>query len=193
MNRSDRILGWLIWISATAIIAGIVHIVSILAMPRLAPNDAFARLASMAPPHTLTFVADSQKGQSVLPFEDPATVIAVCRFDLAEGPMRMRGKVSGGAPVLLSFRNRLGTVFYSMNDRAATRGELDIVVATPQQLRQIEADDPEDDLPTELRLPSPTREGFVLLRALATEPGKFPLAVASVKAISCASERLPTS
>lgn len=191
MNFGDKVLGWLPWLLATAIIAGIVHIVSILAMPRLAPNDAFARIAGAAPLHKLAILAGKPAAMELLPFEDPATAVAVCRYDLRQGPIRLRGKLSSEDLTLMSFHNRLGTAFYAMNDRGTSRGTLDVVLVTRAQLETLEANDPEDELPSELRLVSPSLQGFALLRALAPEKGQYPDAIERLKTIQCRLDPLP--
>ncbi len=188
MNLRERLLQLLPWFLATLIVAGIVHIGSILAMPRLATEDAFARVARVAPLHKMTILSVAQGKPNLFPFEDPATVQAVCRFDLRTGPLRLRGKLSGEGLTLISFRNRFGTAFYAMNDRGTSRGDLNVVVVTRAQLEEIEANDPEDELPSELRLVSPSLEGFVLLRALAAERSLYPAAMQRLLAISCQKE-----
>ena len=193
MSFGDRLLGLLPWLLATFIIAGIIHIVSILAMPKLAPEDAFARIARTSPLHQLTILAGKPAAMKALPFEDPATAIAVCRFDLRQGPVRLRGKLPGDGLTLMSFRNRFGTSFYAMNDRGTSRGSLDVVIVTADQLEAIRANDPEDDIPSELRLVSPTLQGLALLRALAPEKGFYPEAVSRLKTISCTLEKQPDS
>lgn len=187
MTFRDRLMGVLPWLLAAIIVAGIVHIVSVLAMPRLAKEDAFARIARIAPLHTLTVLPQETITEGVLPFEDPATVLAVCRFDLRDGPVRLRGRLNGDGLLLLSFRHRFGTSFYAMNDRGASRGELDVVIVTRSQLEELQANDPEDELPLELRLQAPSLEGFVLLRTLAATPSQRDAAIAGLKRISCRS------
>lgn len=44
----DRLLNFLPWALATLMIAAMVHLISVLLMPALAPKDAYARLASYA-------------------------------------------------------------------------------------------------------------------------------------------------
>jgi uncharacterized membrane protein len=193
MSFGDRLLAWLPWIFATFIIAGIVHLVSILAMPRLATEDAFARIARVAPLHRLTILAGEPAAMKLLPFEDPATAVAVCRFDLSMGPLRLRGKLAGDGLTLMSFRNRFGASFYAMTDRGTSRGSLDVIILTRSQLEAKEADDPEDELPSELRLVSPSIQGLVMLRALAPEKGFYPQAVEGLKAITCKLESQPGS
>lgn len=180
-----RLSGWTPWIAAVFVIAGLVHIVSVLAMPMLAPVDAYARLADRTPLGQLVILDNGQPGEELLPYEDPAAVIAVCRYDLSKGPIRLKANFDGEGLVLMSFRNRFGTAFYAMTDRGTSRGRLDVVVANRTQLDAIEAEDSEDEAPSDLRLLSPSPEGFIMLRALALEPGQRTVAEARLKAVSC--------
>jgi len=184
-----RLAGWLPWAIGVVILTGLVHIVAILAMPYLAPRDAFARLAAITPLHSLVILDDGPQGRGLLPYEDPATVIAVCRYDLSQGALRLRSTFDGEGLVLMSFLNRLGAAYYAMTDRGTSRGRLDVVIATRAQLDAIEAMDSEDEVPSDLRLLSPSVEGFAMLRALAPEPGQKADAQARLKAIACVSER----
>jgi uncharacterized membrane protein len=185
MRFLDRLLGALPFLFGAMIIAGIVHIMSILAMPRLAPRDAYARIAALAPFARMTPLPRIEPGQEFAPFEDPAMVAAACRYDLDRGPLRLRGSFVGDALVLLSFHARFGDVFYSVTDRSATRGGLDIHVLTSDQLATIEAYDSEDELPSELRLVAPEKIGFVILRTLADQPGDTAAAMQRLSAITC--------
>ncbi len=177
--------GWLPWIAGALVIAGLVHIISILAMPLLAPVDSFARLSAVTPLGRLVILDNGSSGKEILPFEDPAVIISVCRFDLSQGALRLRANFDGEGLVMISFRNRFGSAFYAMTDRGTSRGRLDVVVATRAQLDAIEAQDTEDEVPLDLRLLAPSQEGFVMLRALSLEPGQRADAEARLKAISC--------
>ena len=68
---------------------------------------------------------------------------------------------------------------------------LDVVLVTRAQLDAIEAQDPEDETPLDLRLIAPSLQGFVMLRALALEPGQRAGAEARLKSISCQTEKSP--
>lgn len=188
MGWTFRLAGWLPWIIGTFVIAGLIHIVTILAMPLLAKQDSFARLSAATPLGQLTILNNGAPGHELLPFEDPATSIAVCRYDLAQGPLRLRANFDGEGLVLMSFRNRFGTAFYAMTDRGTSRGRLDVVIVTRAQLDAIEAQDSEDEVPSDLRLLSPSPEGFVMLRALSLEPSQRADAEARLRSISCRTE-----
>ena len=45
---------WLLWILAGVLLGGIVHLATILALPRTASQDAYARLAPITPVNAMT-------------------------------------------------------------------------------------------------------------------------------------------
>ncbi len=181
----DALVGALPWAAAIVVIAGITHIVSILAMPRLAPRDSFARVSAVAPLHQTTLLTRATPGVGEAPFDDPALAQGVCRYDLSQGPVRLRANLAPESLMLMSFHSRFGDIFYSMTDRSATRGRLEVLLLTQPQLDDVEAEDSEDELPRELRIVAPTREGFVLLRALAEFPGENEDARRRIASIAC--------
>jgi uncharacterized membrane protein len=176
------------WIAGCLFVAGVVHIVSIFAMPHLAPQDAFARISALGQPHVMTLLPPTTP-TSLAPFDDPALAQGICRFDLSQGPVRLRATLPPDALTLMSFHGRHGQIFYSMTDRSATRGKLDVLLVTRQQLDAVEANDPEDELPQDLRIIAPTLEGFLLFRALAQFPGDVAEAQKRILSISCALDK----
>lgn len=181
----SRPLEALVWLVAVACIAGVVHLSTILVMPRVAPDTSHVRVAALGPPNKLVLLPPVEAGREILPFEDPATAIAACPYDLARGPVRLRGQLTPDALVLLSFHGRYGQTFYAMTDRSALRGRVDVVIATRDQLDDIEANDADDELPQELRLESPARLGFILLRALAERPSRMGEARDRLTSLTC--------
>ena len=188
MSLRETMIGYLPWVAGAAIVAGITHIASIMAMPYLAPKDAFARLEPATSLHKMAVLPPAAPGQMLMPFEDPAMVVGVCRYDLGVAPLRLRGALIGDGLLLFSFHDRFGTAFYSMTDKSALRGQLDVLVLTPEQLEAVEAFDPEDELPRELRLIGPTPAGFVLVRSLAPERGDMAEARARIERLGCEAE-----
>jgi uncharacterized membrane protein len=185
----DGLIGGLPWALACLIIAGIVHISSILAMPWLAPKDAYAHMASIAPLFHMTSLPPTAPGGRSTPFDDPALAQAVCRYDLSEGPLRLHANLPSDELTLFSFHERYGQIYYSMNDRGAPRGQLDVLLLTQPQLDAVEVNDNEGELPKELRIVAPSSRGFILLRALAERPGEMEDARARVMSVACALDR----
>lgn len=188
ISWGERLADVVPWALASLILACVVHIGSILAMPRLAPRDAYIRLATYIGAGGVRPLPAVEPGQEILPFLDPAFAYAACGYDLAQGPLRLRASVTAGALMSMSFRSRRGQLYYSLTDRAASRGKIDIVVLTAAQLAQAEAQDSDDELIQELRLLAPELQGFVLLRSLAGAHSELPLAQARLAAVSCGAD-----
>lgn len=188
---SDRALGWFIYFLAALVVAALVHIVTILALPHVAARDAYARLANVAQSNRFTPLPQPGPGAELLPMQDPAMVRGGCRYNVNNGPVRVRADVAGLDGLLtLSFHDRRGASFYATTDRGGLRGRIDVVLLTQNQLEALEALDDEDEPPQELRLLAPTREGFVLAGSLSLDPGDFDAARRRLSSISCAQENL---
>jgi uncharacterized membrane protein len=189
MNATDRALAHLRLGLAIVCFAGIVHIVVILSGPRLVRSDAFARLATLAEPGRMKLLPRPIPGSALLPFSDPAVARGVCLFDLSKAPLRLQGNPDSDRLLTLSFRTRDGAVFFSMTDRAAVRGSLNILVVSPAQLEEIEtSSSAEEESAQELRLVAPATQGIVLVEALSALPGEWTRTEERVQRISCEPE-----
>jgi len=171
MTIPDRYLDLVPWAIATLLIAGIVHIVSVLLMPAVAPRDAFARLAELANTsearNGLVLLPAMAPGLELLPFEDPAFAEGVCVYDLSKGLLRVSAPADGEDYLALSFHAGAGRIYHAITDRSAIKGKIDIVIGDARQIEALEANDDEDAPPQEVRLTAPTKRGFVLVRSLA--------------------------
>lgn len=168
--------------------AGIAHITSIFALPHFTITDAFSRLEDGAPINTLALV--DEKDLLTLPFTDPATTLAICRYSLAEGPVRIRVSLSETF-LAISFAERRRGIYSSVSDRAATAGSLDIVLATQGQLDRIAALDDEDQAIEEIRILAPRREGLAILKVFVDRPSSRERAETVLREARCDSETLP--
>jgi uncharacterized membrane protein len=184
----NRFFAVLLYGVAILFVAGLVHIVSILVMPRLAPHDAYARLAALATPKEPFLLPQPLPGHEITPFEDPAIAEAVCMFDITQAPFHVSASIGEDALVTLSFRSRTGKIFYSMTDKASVHGKIDISVMTEPQLEAAQAEDDEDNPSQELRLVAPQLQGFLLISALAAHPSERASAEARALSIQCAPE-----
>jgi uncharacterized membrane protein len=84
----------LLWVVSGALLGGIVHLVAVLLLPQTATLDAYSRLAPITPVNTVTVVPQPSPQSEVMPFMDPAFATAVCRYDLAGGPLKLTAPVS---------------------------------------------------------------------------------------------------
>ena len=81
---------WLLWLLGGLLLGGIVHLATVLLLPRTATQDAYTRLSATAPANGIMALPAPTPDDALLPFMDPAFATAVCRYDLAAGPLKLR-------------------------------------------------------------------------------------------------------
>jgi len=180
---------WLLWLLAGALLGGIVHLIAVLILPRTATQDAYSRLAPLAPVNTVAAVPQPTPQNEVMPFMDPAFAAAVCRYDLTDGPIKLSVPVSP-AYTSVSFYTRRGVAYYAINDRSAGRRQIELELMTSEQRTNL----PEDEEVTaadRLIVESPSSTGLIVVRALAPEPGLMPAARAALAAATCRQQPMP--
>jgi uncharacterized membrane protein len=180
---------WLLLLLGGVLLGGVVHLATVIILPRTATQDAYARLAPIAPVNTVVALPLPSPEKAIMPFMDPAFASAVCRYDLSEGPLKLTVPVSP-AYTSVSFYTRHDVAYYAINDRAAGRRVIELDLMTPAQHEQV----PEDEEITaadRLIVESPTPTGVIAIRAMAPEPGLMPAAQSAVAASRCARQTEP--
>ena len=177
-------------VAAAAVLAAIVHLLVILLTPMVATRDAYAQLASLGRVNETVALPPAGPGERAPRYSDPAVAMAVCRYDLGSGPLRVRAPV-GRAFSSISFHTRRGLAFYALTDRAGARGAIEAVVATPDDVRALAARDDEESPSRDLRIAAPEREGYVVIRVFSEAPSLYSEAVADAKRLTCKPETAP--
>lgn len=177
---------WFLLLFVGIVLGAIVHLGTIMIMPRAASQDAYARLTPIAPINTVAAMPPPTPDTAVLPFMDPAFAGAVCRYDLSQGPIKFSVPISL-AYTSVSFYNRYDISYYAINDRAAGRRVIELELMTRQQRAELPE---EEDVTAADRLivESPTVTGLITIKALAPEPGLMPMARGAVAAARCVRE-----
>jgi uncharacterized membrane protein len=178
-----------LWILGALLLGGIVHLSTVLAMPQAATQDAYSRLAPLTPANAVVPLAAPSEQDATMPFMDPAFAVAVCRYDLSAGPLKLSAPLSQ-AYTSVTFYTRNSVAYYAINDRAAGRRAIELDLMTEEQRAQV----PEEEDVTaadRLIIESPTRRGLIVLRALAPEPGLMTMARRALAGAQCRIELLP--
>ena len=191
MNLGAKLAQAALYAVAALLMAALVHFVVVLVIPLVATRDAYAKLTEIGQVGTTYAIPQATPAQHLFSYADPAVATAFCRFDLDNGPIRVRAPIGRSGFASVSFHSRRGAVFYALTDRAATHGRMEAVLVTPAQLRALEADEDEDNPSQDLRIVSPTNEGFVLMRAFSELPSLYGDAEAQAKSLACAPEPSP--
>ena len=172
-----------LWILSALILGGLVHLSTVLLLPSLATQDAYARVAAVAPVNSVIPIPAPTPEKAIMPFMDPAFTVSVCRYDLSRGPLKFSVPISQ-AYTSVSFYTRSDVAYYAINDRAAGRRVIELDLMTEQQ----HSDMPEEEDVTaadRLIVDSPTVTGIIVMKALAPEPGLMDMARTALTSGRC--------
>jgi uncharacterized membrane protein len=172
-----------LWMLAALLLGAIVHLTTVLVLPTLATQDAYARVSAIAPVNAVVAVPPPTPENEVMPFMDPAFVMSVCRYDLSRGSLKFSVPISQ-AYTSVSFYTRGEVPYYAINDRAAGRRVIELDLMTTAQ----RADLPENEDITRadrLIVTSPTITGLIVIRALTPEAGWLSAARSTLAAARC--------
>jgi uncharacterized membrane protein len=163
------VIRFLLWLLGGVLLGGVVHLATVLLLPRMATQDAYSRLAPLTPVNKVVPVAAPSPDKATMPFMDPAFAMAVCRYDLTNAPLKFSVPISQ-AYTSVSFYTRSDIAYYAINDRAAGRRVIELDLMTPDQHNDL-PDNGEITAADRLIVESPTNTGLIVIKALAAEPG----------------------
>jgi uncharacterized membrane protein len=172
-----------LWLLGALVLAGIVHLATVLLLPQMASQDAYARVSTIAPVNSVIPIPGPTPEKALMPFMDPAFQASVCRYDLSRGPLKFSVPISQ-AYTSVSFYTRSDVAYYAINDRAAGRRLIELDLMTAAQRAGL----PENEEITaadRLIVTSPTTTGLIVIRALAAEAGWIPAVRNALAAAQC--------
>ncbi|MBB4065745.1 DUF1254 domain-containing protein [Gellertiella hungarica] len=174
--------------------AALLHVVIILALPHFVKADAYRRVEALGPSGRFHPLAGAREagtlrglagdrgaldagasGNAVreqLVSDDPFMSVAACIVSLENGPVRLYA--DGDVPFWsVAIYDRNSNEIYSMSDRTAVTGALDILIGTPAALPAIRKALP-PDLAQSILVEMPESGGYAVLRALSPTPSYRP-------------------
>jgi uncharacterized membrane protein len=172
-----------LWLLGAVLLGGVVHLTTVLLLPSLATQDAYARVSAIAPANSVIPLPAPTPDNALMPFMDPAFAVSVCRYDLSRGSLKFSVPISQ-AYTSVSFYSRGDVAYYAINDRAAGRRVIELDLMTAAQ----RADLPDNEDITRadrLIVTSPTTSGLIVIRALTPEAGWVPAARSALAAARC--------
>lgn len=177
--------GMAVFLVAVAFLAGVIHICTILLVPSFARTDGWSRLAAFAGEDEFTPIPVRDPARANVAGLDPLFVNAACRLRLGATPVGIAVEARDRFWSLALY-DRKGTIIFSLNDRTAIDGQLDMMVVTPAQhvvLRQ----SPPASLEQTVIVESRTDDLIAVLRLFAPTPS----AQEDARPVLAASECLP--
>ena len=174
---------FLLWLLGGVLLGGVVHLVTVLVLPRMASQDAYSRFVPFAPVNKVVPVPSPSPDKATMPFMDPAFAMAVCRYDLTKAALKFSVPISQ-AYTSVSFYTRSDIAYYAINDRAAGRRVIELDLMTQEQHSEV-PDNEEVTAADRLIVESPTNTGLIVIKALAAEPGLLASAQSSLTGARC--------
>ena len=150
----------------------------------LAPRNAQARLAALGPANTMIELPPASPGQQAMPMMAPDVRYAFCRFDLTNGPIRLRAAIADEL-WLIALYTPEGENFYTVAGADMKRPQLDLIIAAADQTVEEAGVDAPESSDEVLVVNAPVTEGIALIRAPLAGPSRAARAESALKATSC--------
>jgi uncharacterized membrane protein len=155
-------MGRAAWIFGGIVAGGILHILVVFGIPRLAERDAWSRLSASAKPNTLFIVDD--KSPARLPFTSPDVVTAYCLLDLTQYNVVVKSPLVEG-PWSLSVSTRSGENFYLVTGLDAKKPEARLLIIPRGRLSEEASTERTEEGDEQNIVVSPAPMGIVAIRA----------------------------
>ena len=168
----------------TLFLAGAIHICTILLVPLLARHDGWSRLAPLAGDARFAELGVVGPGAANVVGLDPLFINGACRLRLGEAPAALTVAARERFWSLALYDPK-GTVIFSLNDRTAVEGRLDMLVVSPAQNAEVRQGAPADDQTVVVE--AEANDLVALLRLFAPTPA----AQAEARRILAAAECVP--
>ncbi|WP_156953361.1 DUF1254 domain-containing protein [Afifella pfennigii] len=189
LRTSRPFLSWgtlgslLAWALGVVLLAAAVHIVVVFMVPRMTTSDGWWRIANATGQDGFTLLAPDGKGPAIAGL-DPLFVHGACRLSLTEAPASLSFSGPNSFWSLALYLKR-GTVLFSVNDRTAIEGQLDMLVVNPIQntiLKESAAAELEETIVVE----APQPDLIALVRFYAPTPRERQIAAEHLEQAECA-------
>ena len=190
-NPGGTMVRALVFALAVLLLAGIIHIATILLIPRYAVADGWSRLAAVAGAGAFTEIRSGAPDSQSVPGLDPLFLHGSCRIDLSEAPAAL----SFSAPERfwsLALLDSAGTVVFSLNDRTAADGRLDMLVVDPAENAALK-ENPTPGGDQTIVVQSPSDDLVALVRLYAPTANSRREAQGILAAAGCAAKPLPAN
>mgnify|MGYP000187969635 CR=1 FL=1 len=160
----------------------VLHITIILATPVYSGVDAYARVLDLGADGEFKMLPDVAKDGGIA-VSGPFVKEAVCAFSVDEGPVNLtaEGKVPFWSAAIYDSRSN---EIFSMSDRTAVKGTLDIIAGTEAQITALK-NSGVNAAENQILVTMPATDGYVVLRAVLPEKSMTASVQAFLDSASC--------
>ena len=145
------------------LIAGIIHIVAVFFVPQFVSRKAWDRLSALGPANQLMVLPTASPVHQSLPYMAPNIRYAICRYDLADGPVRLKTGIMDDLS-MIAFYTPSGANFYTITGADIKRDNIEVFIS--DQSAPVIAEDPDavDDQDNSVVVTVPQVKGIVVIR-----------------------------
>jgi len=147
------------------VVGGLIHIVATLIVPQFATANAFQRLSHALPVNRMRILPPVDAATQPLPYVGPDVRLAMCQFDVSDGPVAMKVSLPDNGWTL-SFYTVAGDNFYVLPAQEGRTSDLTLTLLPPGErsfsLLTLGARAP---APSLSQIEAPEKTGFAVIRA----------------------------
>ena len=169
---------------AVLLLAGIVHIVTILLVPHYSSADGYSRAAAVAGDEGWKALVPLASSKAAIPGLDTLFVHGFCKLAIDEAPVLLSFEAANRFWSLALY-DRFGTVVFSLNDRTAVDGALEMLVVNSLDAERLK-ESPQADLEGMIIVESGNSDLIAVLRLYAPGPADKLEAEAHIGTAECA-------
>ncbi|WP_321339031.1 hypothetical protein [uncultured Cohaesibacter sp.] len=148
---------------AALIVAAIIHIATIFALPYFAENDLWHKIQALGPAHEMYVLSDPKEAIKLSDDLDPTFAYGLCRSDVSDAPVLLKGSLPSSF-WSLDYVDRNGRSQFSLTNQISG-SHLNVVLATRGQQRLLsERPDLTDE--TAIVISTSGEKGILVVRAL---------------------------
>jgi uncharacterized membrane protein len=166
------------------VLAGLIHIAAVLALPALAPKNAWARLVPLGVPNAMIMLPAASPGNQAMPMMGPDIRYAICRFDLKPGPVRLRAGVPNDL-WLIALYTPEGENFYTVQGADMPHAQIDLIIAKEEQEVAEGGVDAPESAEDVVVVRSPVEQGVAVVRAPLSGDSRAASVEAALRASYC--------
>jgi len=156
---------WLwLTIPATLVLASIIHLLAVLALPSLAPRSAWQRLSALGEPNEMVILPAASPSHQSLPLMAPDVRYAICRYDISDGPVRLTTQILDDFWII-AFYTPAGQNFYTISGGELKRDKIEIIISTKREAIFEVGANILDDVDDVVVVATPERQGVAMIRA----------------------------
>lgn len=152
------------WLAGALIAAAILHILTVLYLAGTTEHRGILALERVTAVNEMVALPATTPDDQVLPFLAPDVRYAVCRYDLAEGPVTVR-TAFGDNTWSISLYNRAGDNFYGISSGELQRREIELLLAPSSEGGTASLPISKEVVATNITVNVPDRQGIAVIRA----------------------------